>query len=142
MVFLRNLAAACFLALVGVANSKAAPGPELWYFHHSELDSDDALRWSKALIDRAATAGYTGVVLWCGGIDHAGDPDWPIENEDRLRAALKYAASKHLKTVVTAAPFANSVNPPTRQFKLGRSSEYCWGGVSGGSGSPNIAPGE
>ena len=111
MVFFRKLAIACFVVLVAISARAAAPGPELWYFHHSELDSDDALRSSKALIDRAVAAGYAGVVLWCGGIDLAGDPDWPVENEDRLRAALKYAASKHLKTVVTAAPFANSVNP-------------------------------
>jgi len=111
MLCVRTLAAAFLFAIVTAWSGEAAPGPELWYFHHSELDSDNALRASEALIDRAAAAGYTGVVLWCGGIDLAGDPDWPVENEDRMRTALKYAASKHLKTVVTAAPFANSVNP-------------------------------
>ena len=39
--------------------------PELWYYHHSYLTNDEeASPKSKALIDKAAAAGYTGAVFW------------------------------------------------------------------------------
>jgi hypothetical protein len=105
------------LALVSVLLlnwQKAAadqPSPELWFLYHNELDSDQSLEAAKTLINRAAETGYTGVVLWCGGMDLLGDPASSIDTEDRIHTALKYAVSKHLNVAVTAAPFGYSVNP-------------------------------
>ena len=50
--------------------------PELWYFHHSYLISDNAVTSSKRLIDKAAAAGYNGIVFWDSGFNFMGNPDW------------------------------------------------------------------
>ncbi|MGA8025624.1 MAG: hypothetical protein WB992_00650 [Bryobacteraceae bacterium] len=79
--------------------------PELWYWHHSYLVTDDAVDSSKALIDKAVSAGYTGVVFWDSSFDFMGNPSWPADNEDRMHEVMKYAAKKHLKVIALGAPF-------------------------------------
>ena len=76
--------------------------PELWYYHHSYLVTDEAVGRSRELIDKAVAAGYTGLVLWDSSLDYLGNGTWPAENEDRIRDVLQYASKRHLK--VTAAP--------------------------------------
>ncbi len=116
MTNIRGLFVRVPLILLFVLLSLAPSAPpdqkslQLWCFYHNELDSDDALKSGKVLIDRALESGYTGIVLWCGSIDLLGDAWTPFETEDRIRDLLKYAASKHLKVVVEAGPFSNSVN--------------------------------
>ena len=57
---------------------------------------------SRALIDKAAASGYTGVVFWDSGLNYLGNGSWPSKNGDFLRAAIEYANGKHLKII--AAP--------------------------------------
>lgn len=85
--------------------SAASPTPELWYWHHSYLVNDQNVDSSEALIDKAAAAGYTGVVFWDSSFNFMGNPSWPADNEDRMHEVMKHATKKHLKVVATAAPF-------------------------------------
>ncbi len=111
MMFLRLLLiASCVLPLLVSTAVAQQDGIQLWCFYHNELDSDTALKSGKALVDRVLVAGYTGIVLWCGGVDLLGDPSAPADTEDRLRNLFKYAASKHVNVVIAAGPFSNSVN--------------------------------
>jgi hypothetical protein len=92
------------------------PSPELWYFHHSYLTNDEAEYKSRALIDQAAAAGYTGVVFWDSSFNFMGNSDWSLDNEGRMHDVMKHASKKHLKTVAMTAPFGYSndvlsVNP-------------------------------
>jgi len=92
------------LFAISCASSAQAPVPQqnqldLWYYHHSYLTNDEAVVKSKALIDKAAAAGYTGAVFWDTSFDFMGDAFWPIENQDRMKEVMKYARKKHLKTV-------------------------------------------
>ncbi|HEY3936720.1 MAG TPA: hypothetical protein VGL97_04790 [Bryobacteraceae bacterium] len=81
------------------------PSPELWYWHHSYLTSEDAVAKSEELIDKAAKAGYTGVVFWDSSFNFMGNPSWPKDNEDRMKEVMKYANHKHMKAVASVAPF-------------------------------------
>ena len=80
--------------------------PQLWYLHHSDTSNDKGVETSKALMDRAAAAGYTGLILWDGAFDSLDDPNGSVEDADRLKVVIKHAASKHLKILATAAPFS------------------------------------
>lgn len=83
--------------------------PQLWYWHHAYLATDEAVDSSKALIDKAAAAGYTGLVLWDAGWNLLGGSFWPWENEDRMREVLKYAVTKKgMRVLAQAAPFGYS----------------------------------
>ncbi len=73
-----------FLALLMLFGSGRAaqapaspPSPELWYWHHSYLVNDENVESSKALIKKAAAAGYTGVVFWDSSFNFMGNPSWP-----------------------------------------------------------------
>lgn len=99
-------AALLLLSFRAVAGDRSQP--QLWYWQHSYLSTDDALRSTESLIDRAQRAGYTGVVFWDSSFSFLSDSFWPKENVLRLRTALRYAAGKHLNVVVTAAPFGYS----------------------------------
>jgi hypothetical protein len=79
--------------------------PELWYFHHSYITSDDAVASSKKLIDKATEAGYTGVVFWDSSFNFMSNPDWSPDSEDRMKEVMKYAKKHHLKSVAYSAPF-------------------------------------
>jgi hypothetical protein len=101
-----RLAACClFAATLASAQENA---PELWYWHHSYLSSEDALAASKKLVNRAAQAGYTGVAFWDTGFFLLGQEFWPIANEERLHDLMKYAVSKHMNVMALAAPFGYS----------------------------------
>jgi hypothetical protein len=92
-------------ALLGRAQG---PSPELWYWHHTYSSTDQAVQWSENLIDRAAAAGYTGVVFADSSFNLMSDSFWPAQNITHLRTVLSYAASKGLKILVTGAPFGHS----------------------------------
>ncbi|HEY1214303.1 MAG TPA: hypothetical protein VGE93_11780, partial [Bryobacteraceae bacterium] len=96
------------LVLIVCCSAFGASGPQLWYWHHSYLATDEALASTEKLIDRACRAGYTGVVFWDSSFYFLSDSFWPSENVNRLRAALSYAAGKGLTVVATAAPFGFS----------------------------------
>jgi hypothetical protein len=72
---------------------------ELWYYHHSFLVDGGAVIKSKALIDKAYAAGYTGVVFWDTSFDFMGDDFWPIESEERMKEVMNYARKRHMKAV-------------------------------------------
>jgi len=59
--------------------------PQLWYYHHSYLTNDEEVAKSKALIDKAAAAGYTGAVFWDSSFNFMSNPDWSFENEERMK---------------------------------------------------------
>ncbi|HLH02591.1 MAG TPA: hypothetical protein VKX25_07465 [Bryobacteraceae bacterium] len=102
-----------FSALLVVAAMSliaAPPQLQLWYWHHSDLNSDKAVAQSKALIDRAAKAGYNGLAFWDGGWIFLGAPFWPAENAARLREVSEYAVSKGMRVMGSGAPFGWS-NP-------------------------------
>ena len=80
-------------------------GIELWYLHHSYLISDQAVQKSKALIDQAAAAGYTGVVFWDSSITLMSGRNWDPAHEARLKEVMTYARKRHLKTIAETAPF-------------------------------------
>ncbi len=82
--------------------SQSRAQPELWYWHHSYNVSFESTDKSRALIDKAAASGYTGVVFWDSGFNYLGNDSWPANNEDFLRDAIGYAHKKHLKVI--AAP--------------------------------------
>ena len=117
-IFAAYSAGVSLLALAYVAEQAVVQtSPELWYFHHSYLTTDDSVESSKKLIDKAAAAGYNGVVFWDSGFNFMGNPDWSPDNEDRMKEVMKYAAKKHhLKSIAYSAPFGwsndvLSVNP-------------------------------
>lgn len=93
------------LALFCVAAHATSSGPELWYWHHSYLTTNRAVESSKALIDRAVAAGYTGVAFWDSSFSFMSDSFWPRENVERLRTVVNYAAAKGLKVMAPVAPF-------------------------------------
>ena len=102
-------AALGFVAALGLAQSSGAPpSPELWYYHHSYLTNDEAVQKSKALIDKAAAAGYTGAVFWDSSFNFMGNSNWSFENEERMKEVMQYARKKHLKSIATTAPFGYS----------------------------------
>lgn len=106
------LSAVAAFSISALATPAATPAaPQLWYWHHSYLVTDEAVKSSEALIDRAAAADYTGVALWDSSFSFLSDPFWPAENVNRLRRVLDYAAHKGLKVIVPVAPFgfANDV---------------------------------
>ncbi|HEY6988786.1 MAG TPA: hypothetical protein VH369_10405 [Bryobacteraceae bacterium] len=86
----------------------APPAPELWYYHHSYLTNEEQVAKSKILIDKAVAAGYTGAVFWDSSFNFMGNSNWSFENEERMKEVMKYANKKHLKSVVTTAPFGYS----------------------------------
>ncbi len=84
----------------------AKPGPlQLWYWQHTNLVSDQAVREAETLIDKAAGFGYTGVAFWDSSFNRLGDPTWPQLNVERLRDVLHYAANRGLRVMTLAAPF-------------------------------------
>ncbi len=81
------------------------PALQLWYWHHSNSTTDAAVVSSKALIDRAVKLGYTGVAFWDDSFAYLSDSFWPKANIDRLQEVLRYATSKGLQVMGSAAPF-------------------------------------
>ena len=110
MITVRRRAAARFalltaLSAFGVLHAAAPAAPELWYWHHSYLATDQAVQSSEALIDRAAAAGYTGVAFWDSSCSFMSDSFWPAENVARLRRVVNHAVARGLKVMAPVAPF-------------------------------------
>lgn len=82
--------------------------PELWVWQHCYLSSESRLDSSKKLVDRAAKAGYNGIVLWDTGFSLLSQDFFPFRNEDRLKDLMKFIVSKHMKVMVLASPFGYS----------------------------------
>jgi hypothetical protein len=78
---------------------------QLWYWHHSELTTDEAVASSKALIERAAKCGYTGVAFWDNGFGYLSASFWPEVNVRRMHDVMQYAARKGLRVMGAGAPF-------------------------------------
>lgn len=93
------------LFLTGTFVRAAAIPPQMWYRHNSYLTSPSAGISSEAIIDQAATAGYTGMVLWDSAINGLNVPGW---NNSYLQQVATYAASKGLQLIPYVAPFGNS----------------------------------
>ncbi len=89
----------------GFAGPPTRPALQLWYFHHSNLTSDEAVASSKALIDRAARSGYTGAAFWENSFGYLSDSFWPEANVQRMREVMRYAAAKGLSVMGSGAPF-------------------------------------
>ncbi|MDQ6677769.1 MAG: hypothetical protein M3Z09_10790 [Acidobacteriota bacterium] len=115
-MFWRNLflrfAFLCFAALTGGSCSRPpgfhADRMELWYWHHSYLSSPHAVETSKALLDRAARAGYTGVALWDSSWIFMSEPDWPEQNRKYLAEVVAHAAQLKLRILPVVAPYGHS----------------------------------
>jgi hypothetical protein len=105
--------AVLIVALAGMGCTQpAAPHArqplQLWYWHHSYLNSPAALASSKTLVDRAVAAGYTGVVLWDTSLVALSAPDWPAENLGYLKEFIRYASGKGLRMMIQVAPYGHS----------------------------------
>lgn len=110
-MFLRNLL--LFFAALLCASCSRPPGfyadrMELWYWHHSYLSNPHAVETSKSLIDRAARAGYTGVVLWDSSWIFMSEPDWPDRNRKYLAEVVAHAKRLNLRVLPVVAPYGHS----------------------------------
>src|SRR5580698_1369314 len=85
--------------------TQSGANPQLWYFHHSYLTSAAAVTSSEAIIDQAAAAGYTGMVLWDSGINLLQTPSW---NPSYMEQVVQYAQSKGLAVMPQVAPYGHS----------------------------------
>ncbi len=81
---------------------------ELWYWHHSYLTTDAALAQSKSIVEQAAQAGYTGMVLWDSSLIFMSRLDWPEKNVGYLRELVRYARSRGLTVMPLVAPYGHS----------------------------------
>lgn len=97
--YLVTLLLATLFAWSYATSAEEPPALDLWYYHHSFLADEAAVAKSKALIDKAAAAGYTGAVFWDTSFDFMGDDFSPIQNQDRMKEVMNYARKKHLKAV-------------------------------------------
>jgi hypothetical protein len=81
--------------------------PELWYWHHSYLSPTSTTEpaHSKALIDQAAAAGYTGLAFWDSSLTFANRPNWDNTN---LATVIDYARSKGMTVLAGGAPYGYS----------------------------------
>jgi len=113
----KPLLAIAILAFCACKSGRAQPGanPQLWYFHHSYLSNQSAVTSSEALIDQAAAARYSGMVLWDSGIGFLQDSSW---NPSYMSQVIQYAQSKGLAVVPVVAPCGYEVLLP--QSELGR----------------------
>lgn len=96
------------LCLFRASGSAQASAPELWYWHHSYLATDQAVQSSETLIDRAKAAGYTGVAFYDSSFSFMSDSFWPSQNLTRMQQVMAYAAAKGMKVTGEAAPFGDS----------------------------------
>ena len=81
--------------------------PELWYWHHSYLSPSSTTEpaHSKALIDQAAAAGYTGLAFWDSSLTFANRAGWDTNN---LATVVQYAKSKGVRVLAAGAPIGYS----------------------------------
>src|SRR5579863_3364869 len=105
---LKSIYAVCLLPALCFQGSAQAPTPQLWYWHHSYITSDQAVASSEALIDQAVADGYTGVAFWDSSFSFMSDSFWSADNLARMKTVLNYAASKGLRVLATPEPFGFS----------------------------------
>ncbi len=103
--FLYLLTICCLFRLSGSAQASA---PELWYWQHSYLATDQAVQSTEAVIDRAKAAGYTGVAFYDSSFSFMSDSFWPSQNVARMQQVMAYATAKGMKVTAQAAPFGDS----------------------------------
>ena len=96
------------LILLCCCACRKAQQMELWYWHHSYLTTAESVVASKALIDRAARAGYTGVALWDSSWTFLTMPGWPAENVSKLKEVVDYAVGRGLRVMPVVAPYGHS----------------------------------
>ena len=100
--------AALLLAGIFCNTLHAAPAPpELWYFQHSYVNSAAGVQYCEGLIDQAAAAGYTGVVIWDTGLTTLQYSWW---NASYMQQVVQYAQSKGLKVMPLVAPYGHSTD--------------------------------
>jgi hypothetical protein len=85
----------------------ASAAPELWYFQHSYVNSPAGVQYCEGLIDQAAAAGYTGVVMWDTGINVLQYSWW---NASYMQQVVQHAQSKGLKVMPLVAPYGHSTD--------------------------------
>ena len=88
-----------------LANAQIQP-MELWYMHGAFLTSPAAVTSSKALIDQASSAGYTGLMLWDSSLSRINDPS--SANAPYLKQVVDYATSKGMKVMPQLGYFGYS----------------------------------
>ncbi len=81
--------------------------PQLWYWHHSYLSPTSTIEpaHSKALVDKAVAAGYTGLAFWDSSLTFVNKPGWDPTN---LATVVQYAQSKGLAVLAAGAPIGYS----------------------------------
>jgi hypothetical protein len=82
--------------------------PQLWYWHHSLLNSPQNLASSEALIDRAVAAGYTGVAFWDVSSEFLNSPLWPSGASTYYQQAMAYAQAQGLRVAAPGMPYGYS----------------------------------
>jgi hypothetical protein len=82
--------------------------PQLWYWHHSLLNSPQNLASSEALIDRAVAAGYTGVAFWDVSSEFLNSPIWPPGASTYYQRAMAYARARGLQVAAPGMPYGYS----------------------------------
>jgi len=82
--------------------------PRLWYWHHSCLNSAEDLASTKALLHRAAAAGYTGVAFWDVSAWFVNSRLWPAGAASYFQQGLAYARSLGLEVAVPGMPYGYS----------------------------------
>jgi hypothetical protein len=102
LLIMRLAALTLVLCLCGCSQHEPM---ELWYWHHSYLVTAEALAKSKLLVDRAASAGYTGAALWDSSLDFLNRPDW---DSSYLQQYIAYAHAKGLAVMPAILPYGHS----------------------------------
>jgi hypothetical protein len=85
--------------------TQSGASPQLWYLENSYLSSPSAVQQTEAIIDQAAAAGYTGVVMWDSGIDFLQYSWW---NPSYMKQVIQHAQSKGLAVMPLVAPYGHS----------------------------------
>ena len=99
---------AALLLFTTACNPRQPQQMELWYWHHTYLATDAEVTKSKALIDRAAKARYTGMALWDSSWTFLSMPNWPDANVRRLKAIVDYATARGLRVMPVVAAYGHS----------------------------------
>jgi hypothetical protein len=79
--------------------------PQLWFFLHSYLNSQVAVQQAETTIDRAAAAGYSGVVMWDSGINFLQYSWW---DPSYMKQVIQHGHAEGLAVVPLVAPYGHS----------------------------------
>jgi hypothetical protein len=105
---LRSLGHWCVLTAFTLPVAAQGPKPQLWYWHHSLLNSAQAVQSSKTLIDQAFADGYTGVAFWDVSFEFLNSRLWSPSYQQYLKQAVDYAVSKGMKVIAPMESFGYS----------------------------------